>query len=125
VLTAPRARNLKPPADPETPPLIQTAQASGPGGLAYRYNAYNATMAMLARTLSEQLRAPVTDQTNVSGSYDFSIHYTYDVPFNGLAPDPNVPTIFTAVESLGLKLVAGKGPIPVYVVKRAARPSAN
>jgi uncharacterized protein (TIGR03435 family) len=124
-LTAPRVRDLKSPADPQTRPLILTQNTSGPAGLAYRYDGRNATMGMLARTLSQHLRAPVSDQTNVSGSYDFSISYTYDEPFNGLAPDPNLPTIFTAVESLGLKLVAGRGPIPVWAVKRVARPTAN
>jgi uncharacterized protein (TIGR03435 family) len=46
--------------------------------------------------------------------------------FGGLEPDPNIPTIFTALEQqVGLKLVAGKGPVPVYVIKRVARPSDN
>ena len=70
--------------------------------------------------------APVTDETGLKGSYDFLVRWTYDDPVGGIPPDPNFPTIFTALErDLGLKLEPGKGPIPVHVIRSVARPSPN
>jgi uncharacterized protein (TIGR03435 family) len=105
---------------------VSTIRVDGNGVLSYRYDGRNATMATLIRSVAGQLRAPVIDQTNLTGAYDFSIKWAYDQPFGGLEPDPNVPTIFTALEQqVGLKLTAGKGPIPVYVIKTVAKPSEN
>lgn len=125
-LTARNVHDLKPPAKPDERSLVLTVREDSNGFLSYHYDGHNATMAALARTLSQQLRAPVVDQTNLSGQYDFRINWTYDSAFYGLEPAPNIPTIFTALEEqVGLKLVAGKGPIPVYVIERAAQPSPN
>jgi len=125
-LTAPNPRNLKAPADPKGVPRIALMRDDGNGYLKYRNEGRNAPMALLVERLAEQVRAPVTDATNITGSYDFVVQYAYDTAFGGLEPDPNVPTIFTALENeLGLKLVAGKGPVTMYVVKRASRPSEN
>jgi uncharacterized protein (TIGR03435 family) len=80
----------------------------------------------LAVTLGEHVRAPVSDETKVSGNYDFRISWTYDEPVGGIPPDPNFPTIFTALErDLGLKLEPGSGSIPVHVIRRVSRPSPN
>ena len=98
----------------------------GNGVLSYEYAGYNATMAQLAVTLGGHLRAPVTDETKITGSYDFRIRWAYDEPVGGIPPDPNMPTIVTAIErDLGLKLEASTGPIPVRVILRAAKPSPN
>ena len=83
-------------------------------------------MAQLALQLAVQLRWPVVDETKLTGNYDFTVNWTDSEPFGGLQPDPNVPTIFAALErDLGLKLVADRGPVPVYVIRRASKPSAN
>jgi uncharacterized protein (TIGR03435 family) len=125
-LTARNVRDLKAPADPTARPIVFTVREDRNGFLSYRYDGRNATMAALAQSLSEQLRAPVTDATNLAGNYDFSIKWAFDSAFSGLEPDPDVPTIFTALESqVGLKLVAGSGPVPVYVVTRATKPTPN
>jgi uncharacterized protein (TIGR03435 family) len=125
-LIARNVHDLKPPAKSDERPRVATMRNDGNGVLSYEYVGYNATMAQLAVTLGGHLRAPVTDETKIIGSYDFRIRWAYDEPVGGIPPDPNMPTIFTALErDLGLKLEAGTGPIPVHVIRRAARPSPN
>jgi uncharacterized protein (TIGR03435 family) len=92
----------------------------------------------LVNTLSQQLGRTVVDQTGLKGNYDFELKWTPDLsqgggPFGGgplppgvEAPDPNGPTVFTAVqEQLGLKLESQKGPVDVIVIDQAAKPSEN
>lgn len=92
----------------------------------------------LAQSLSNQLRRPVLDKTGLTGNYDFKLTWTPDAAqgFGGPpvppgadappAPDPNGPTIFTAVqEQLGLRLESQKGPVDVIVIDRAERPTEN
>jgi uncharacterized protein (TIGR03435 family) len=125
-LTARSVHDLKPPAKPSDPSLVSTVREDSKGFLSYHYDGHNATMAALAQTLSQRLQAPVVDETRLTGHYDFRINWTYDSAFYGLEPDPNIPTIFTALENqVGLKLVAGKGPVSVYVIKRVTKPSPN
>lgn len=125
-LTARSARNLNPPAKPDERSLVSIMRRDGNGFLSYQYVGHNATMGQFAVTLGGQLRAPVIDETNTSGNFDFTVSWTYDEAFGGIPPDPNIPTVFTALErDLGLKLVADKGPIPVHVIRRASKPSAN
>lgn len=125
-LIARNVHDLKPPAKPDGRSLVSTIRNDGNGVLSYEYVGYNATMAQLAVTLGGHLRAPVTDETKVAGSYDFRISWAYDEPIGGIPPDPNVPTIVTAIErDLGLRLEAGNGPVAVHVIRRAARPSPN
>jgi len=125
-LTARNVRGLNPPARPDERSLVSTMRNDSNGFLSYDYVGRNATVGALALRLSQQLRAPVIDETNLTGNYDFRISFAYDEPFGGLQPDPNVPTIFTALENqVGLKLVADKGAIPVHVIRRVSKPSAN
>jgi uncharacterized protein (TIGR03435 family) len=125
-LTAREVRGLTPPAKPDGRSIVSTIRKDGNGFLSYDYQGFNATMAQLAVTLGGHVRAPVVDETKLSGSYDFRIGWTYDEPSGGIPPDPNVPTIFTALErDLGLKLVADKGPVPVHVIRRVSKPSVN
>ena len=92
----------------------------------------------LAQSLSSQLRRPVVDRTGLTGNYDFKLTWTPDVGQGfgpaGLPPgadappppDPNGPTLFTAVqEQLGLRLESQKGPVEVIVIDRAEKPTDN
>jgi uncharacterized protein (TIGR03435 family) len=94
-------------------------------------------MADLARWLSVSLGCPVLDMTGLTGKYDFKLEWTPDdspaLPGgspNGQPPlpppDSSGPSIFTAIqEQLGLKLVAGKGPVEIIVIDHVERPSGN
>jgi uncharacterized protein (TIGR03435 family) len=68
----------------------------------------------------------VTNNTNLTGLWDFELTWTPEqVPAQlppGAAPlniDPNGPSIFTALqEQLGLKLEATRAPVDVVVIDR-------
>ena len=78
----------------------------------------------------DSLGVPVVNQTGLVGIYQ--IHLEYLAPWMQpggrgyvTTTDPPFPSIFTAVQKLGLKLEAGKGPTQVIVVDHAERPSEN
>ena len=80
----------------------------------------NASMEQLAQYLSRG-RGPVVNQTGIEGKFDFRFEYAPDN-----SPVDSAPPFFTAIqEALGLKLIAGKGPVEYLVVDRADKPSAN
>ena len=111
-------------------------------------------MAGLIQLLSQTMGRTVVDQTGLTGKYDFELKFTPDQatgrglfgdappppgavqggPGPGLPPgvtpppppDPNGPTIFTALqEQLGLKLDSGKGPVEVIVIDHAEKATEN
>jgi len=121
-LTAGAAHKLKSTTAPGQPPVIDIELLSGGGVVLYEYRGRNVTMSDLARALALQLPVPVVDMTNLAGRFDFRFTFTYDDVFG---QDTDDPTVFEALERrLGLQLVAGEGPLPVYVVRSASRPVA-
>lgn len=82
--------------------------------------------------LSPQVGRVVIDKTGLTGKYDFDLSFAPEPPVIKLPglndpqappPDPNGPSIFTALkESLGLKLVSGKAPVEVVVIDSVERP---
>jgi uncharacterized protein (TIGR03435 family) len=74
----------------------------------------------------------VTDQTGFSGVFDINLEFRRDDTTPGLAPPPGAiaadtgsPSIFSAVQQLGLRLESTKGPVEVLVIDHVERPSAN
>jgi bla regulator protein BlaR1 len=95
-----------------------------------------APIAILVNVLSQQLGRSVIDKTGLGGRYDFTLTYTPDAsqaaafgppgPNAPPPPDPNGPSIFTAIqEQLGLRLESAKGPVDVLVIDHAEKPDAN
>jgi bla regulator protein blaR1 len=95
---------------------------------------------MLARVLSQQLGRTVIDNTGLTASYDYTLHWTPDDapppmpggPDAGGTPHPDNggdaigPSLFTAVqEQLGLKLESTKGMADVVVIDHIDLPSDN
>lgn len=77
---------------------------------------------------------PVVDKTGLKGLYDIKLQWTPDpgltaAPTPGGVPStaaPLGPSLFTAIEDqLGLRLEAGKGPLPVLVIDSVQKPSEN
>jgi uncharacterized protein (TIGR03435 family) len=93
-------------------------------------------LSQLANVLSQLLRRTVVDRTGLEGAWAFDLKFTPDssqlppgAPPPGVnipAPDPDSPSIFTAVEEqLGLKLDSTRGPVDVLVVDRLERPTVD
>ena len=102
--------------------LNRTGPALRPGTGGIRNNiavsgdkreAKNTDMPNLVRFISLMLRAPVLDQTSLSGSYDFAFPFSREER----GADSTDPSIFTIVGELGLKLESHKEPLQVVVVE--------
>jgi bla regulator protein blaR1 len=104
--------------------LNKTTGTEGVGRNRGLITADNATMEMLAKTLSITLQRPVLDQTGLQGKYAFRLQWAEDgAP--GEPEDLGV-SLFTAIEEqLGLRLKSGKGPIKVVFIDRAEKPRSN
>jgi uncharacterized protein (TIGR03435 family) len=87
-------------------------------------------MAEFVRALSGMLGRTVTDQTGFSGVFDVDLHFRADDTIAGFPPPPvpvetASPSIFSAVQQLGLRLESTKGPVGVLVIDHVERPSDN
>ena len=94
-------------------------------------------MAEFVRVLSLVLGRTVTDQTGFSEVFDINLEFRRDdaTEFDtrsGLALPPGAipaetasPSIFSAVQQLGLRLESTKGPVEVLVIDQVEWPSAN
>ena len=102
------------------------------GPSAGRLVASNQTIPALATVLTRALRRRVLDRTGLKGHYDFVLQWTPDenqtppLRPSSTPPDPNGPTIFTALqEQLGLQLRSARGPVEVLVIDHTEKPSIN
>ena len=91
--------------------------------------------------LSDLIGRPVIDKTGIQGKFDIDIRIAIDssMPmFQGtigrgggdagaalLAREPNGPTIFMALEKLGLKLESAKGPVENLIIDHVEKPTEN
>jgi uncharacterized protein (TIGR03435 family) len=80
----------------------------------------NASMALFAERLSRELYCPVLDQTGLKGAFDFKFEYAAD-----LSESAAGPSLFSAIQQLGLKLAPTRGPVPHLAIDHAERPSEN
>jgi uncharacterized protein (TIGR03435 family) len=93
-----------------------------------------ASMGQLAGTVGRSVDRPVIDETALKGLYNFRLAWAKeDRPIPNAtavgtveANNPNdAPSIFTALQELGLRLEARKAPVEVLVVDHIEKPSAN
>jgi uncharacterized protein (TIGR03435 family) len=91
----------------------------------------NATIEMLASSLTRVLQRKVIDETGLKGDYTFHLRYVPDEHMSRPSAETaessaEGASLFTALgEQLGLNMKAGKGPVEVLVIDSAERPSAN
>ena len=98
----------------------------GPG----EFRARAATMASTAATLSDLVDRPVLDMTGLNGRYDFRMKFdpTLIRPYDGQpAPRPGAddPSIFVAVQDLGLRLESRRAAVEILVIDSASEPAVN
>jgi uncharacterized protein (TIGR03435 family) len=87
----------------------------------------------LVSKLSNDLEAPVTDQTGLTGLFDVLLEFESSRRFAGQpqGPDLNstdplpVPLPAAVQQQLGLTLEKGTGPLPITIIDAAEQPSAN
>ncbi|HEY2385031.1 MAG TPA: TIGR03435 family protein [Terriglobia bacterium] len=80
----------------------------------------NASMTLLAERLARSLVGPVINETGLKGNFDFRFEYAADE-----TQQDQGPSIFTAIQQLGLNLEAAKGPVDILVIDHAEKPDAN
>jgi uncharacterized protein (TIGR03435 family) len=85
----------------------------------------------LVQILPIYLDHPVVDRTGLTGVYEMKLRV--ELAENAQVPQAGTvfqgfgysPGVFSALEALGLKLVATKGPVEVLVIDRVERPAGN
>ena len=99
-------------------------------------SAYGMTMAEFAgERLPDLVGRPVLDRTGLTGMFDFEIEFAAefrkgargggDAPPEPASETLGVPIFNALPQQLGLKLESGKAPVPVLVIDRAEKPTAN
>jgi uncharacterized protein (TIGR03435 family) len=81
------------------------------------------SMELLAGTIARSLECPVIDATGLKGLYNFRLAWANGR--GGANDDSDAPSIFSAVQDLGLKLEARKTSVDVLVIDHIEKPSAN
>jgi uncharacterized protein (TIGR03435 family) len=120
-----------PTAEGEKPYCNESAMTGNAGGV--HWDLTGTSMTEFASRLGGLiLDRPTIDKTGIAGMFDFHLDFGYDIPSGklrrpttALPDDPDGPTIFTAVEKLGLQLEPAKGPGEFMVIDHVERPSAN
>jgi uncharacterized protein (TIGR03435 family) len=120
----------------EPRPLVCGGQGMKMNGAMVTMTARGITMEMLANdaALAMVVGRPILDKTGLTGQFDMDLEFapegsTSQSALDALAPaTPSVapgPSIFGALQKLGLKLEPGKGSIETLVIDHVERPSEN
>jgi uncharacterized protein (TIGR03435 family) len=100
-----------------TPRCKEGSITHSPAGSSMK--AVGAQIGSLLQLVIGQVRAPVSDETKLTGTFDFDIKWSDDV-----APTNDLTSIYTALqEQLGLKLEKRRVSSEVFVVDRFERPT--
>jgi uncharacterized protein (TIGR03435 family) len=98
--------------------------------------------------MQQQVGRPVIDKTELKGLFDFTLRFSPEgltavTPFGALPPPPPpvpggappaagtapasepLPSIFTALQEIGLRLEPTKGPVEVLVIESVQKPTEN
>jgi uncharacterized protein (TIGR03435 family) len=98
----------------------------GDGRRGYEFIAHGATMKSLAQAVEGQFQTPVSDETGLTGKYDFTLQY-HGTTADDSTDDGSVwPPLLTAIQDqLGLKLKSTKAPVKILVIDHIDKPSEN
>jgi uncharacterized protein (TIGR03435 family) len=116
------ADELKRFGDRPVPPLYQKNDGQG-----FDFLAHGCSMSQLVETLTSQFGRPVSDETGLTGRYDFVLKYKgrWDQDRNPDDPDPTLPMDRALQQELGLKVEAARGSIRMLVIEHIEKPSEN
>jgi len=89
-------------------------------GDGHQIKAHHISMKLLAATLQGYIGDTVVDATGLSGLFDLNLDFNVDE-----SKSDEGPTIFEAVQRVGLRLEARKGPVEVVVIDHVEKPSEN
>jgi uncharacterized protein (TIGR03435 family) len=117
--------------------LANEARASGSPACGWQFergavvtiHATGVTLGEMAHRLSSNpaVGRVVEDRTNLPGPWDFEFSYEASATLSSdpstPPPPASAPSIFTALEALGLKLEPSRGPVDVLVIDGAQKPS--
>jgi len=107
-------------------PAKEGADNAGSEVRAGRIIANNLTTTALAVFLARQMKMPVINRTELSGSYDIHLEWTPESLNEPSADVATGPSIYDAIaQQLGLCLEARKGPLEVIVLDHAERTPAG
>ena len=95
---------------------------SGDGQVTAHLTASKTTMRYVALMLGLATRRMIEDRTGLDGEYTFELEYA---PLDAAAGQSSAPSIFTAVQELGLKLESARVTAEGLVIDSIARPSEN
>jgi uncharacterized protein (TIGR03435 family) len=91
----------------------------------YSYKTH-ATLTDFAKVVEHRMNQPVVDATGLTGTYDFDLAWTVDDLDANDQPSSDLPTLRSAIQSIGLKIESHKEPTVVIVVDDIAKsPSTN
>ena len=104
----------------ESPPCSIAAGGFGLGHWAARDKPWPDITASLSKLIGRT----VVDGTGLKGSFSADLNWSPDQATQD--PDPNGPSIFTAIEEqIGLRVESRKGPVEVRVIDRMELPTEN
>lgn len=111
-------------------PNLQCESEHGCFGIGNGFmTARGVTMAFAASALTRIMDRPVLDKTSLTGHYDFRLTYDQSSVKPGMVGMPAAPTdgpsIFAALDDLGLKLEPEKSPVEMLVIDSVEHPSEN
>ena len=108
---------------PKFKPTVHPADDGGTSTNDANFEGHAIPVRDLAVSLAGMLQRTILDKTNLTGTYDFTLHWTRD---GAASSDSSFPPLFTALqEQLGLKLESAKGPVDTLVVDHVERPTEN
>ncbi len=130
-LPAQRGGQRGAPSSPRGPLAIEYEPPSG-----MAITGTGVTISTLVSVLQGSVDRPIINKTGLNGTFDFKLRFSRerlgtqqspnvaDTSLPG-ASDPTGPSIFTAIQELGLKLESARAPMDVLVIDSVQRPSEN
>jgi uncharacterized protein (TIGR03435 family) len=113
-------------------PLARGAMRIATGSEASALVGSSVSIAALVTLLQGQADRIVFDKTNINTLFDFDLQYSNEVRTPRAQSDPAqpapgdpAPSLFTAVQELGLNLDPAKAPLEVLVIDSVSRPTEN